>query len=106
MTNTKLFIWITEESNKTSNQDECKRTYQQAVDQITSVSTEPEIDYCLKMYRNCVYQVQMRKIINSYARTTLKLMCISVYCVKLWNYLDNNLKCCPNIIQLTFIETN
>ena len=55
MTNTKLFIWITEESNKTSNQDECKRTYQQAVDQITSVSTEPEIDYCLKMYRNCVY---------------------------------------------------
>ena len=37
------------------------------------------------------------------ARTNIKAMCLSVYGVKLWNYLSNNLRDCNSV---TIFKTN
>lgn len=37
-------------------------------------------------------------------RSPLKQVCISVFGVKLWNSLDNRIKCCLNIMQFEWIH--
>ncbi len=37
-----------------------------------------------------------------FAGNTLKQMCVSVSGVKRWNCLENDLKCCSNIVQFKY----
>ena len=74
-----------------------------------SFSLPDNIQKCFSL--DVTYQTRCEKRFkNSFVRTNLKAMCLSIKGIKLWNSLDNNLKSCSNIntfkkeLKLTYIE--